>query len=191
MTRIRIDPGELRTAVAALRAGRQTMGGIMSRAAAPLPGMPVPLRYRAQDTLARFDSDLTEQRTYMEEEALMLELRAFQAETLDAADLEVALNAGENYGSWADEPQLRERWEPPAPPPPPLDFMGLLHGVLDLAGFVAPPADLLNAAIYALEGNLDEAAVELLAAVPVIGDLDKARRLVLEALEAAQEDLVD
>lgn len=50
----------------------------------------------------------------------------------------------------------------------------ICHGVLDVAGFipaVGAVPDLINAGIYALEGNGLEAGLSLAAAVPVVGDI--------------------
>lgn len=52
-------------------------------------------------------------------------------------------------------------------------FMDLVHGALDVAGFIpglGAVADVLNAGIYALEGDYANAALSLLAAVPGVGD---------------------
>lgn len=53
----------------------------------------------------------------------------------------------------------------------------ICHGVLDVAGFIpvlgAVP-DLLNAGIYALEGNALDAGMSLVAAVPGVGDIGAA-----------------
>ncbi|MBV9789708.1 MAG: WXG100 family type VII secretion target, partial [Chloroflexi bacterium] len=54
--------------------------------------------------------------------------------------------------------------------------MDVVHGALDVAGFVpglgAVP-DLINAGIYAIEGDLGNAAMSGVAAVPIIGDAIK------------------
>ena len=65
-------------------------------------------------------------------------------------------------------------------------FMDLVHGALDVAGFipgVGAVADLLNAGVYALEGNYAEAAFALAAAVPGVGDAAKAARMAREGAE--------
>jgi RHS repeat-associated protein len=51
--------------------------------------------------------------------------------------------------------------------------MDLVHGALDVAGFipvVGAAADVLNAGVYALEGDYANAALSLVASVPGIGD---------------------
>lgn len=63
-----------------------------------------------------------------------------------------------------------------------LSVMDVVHGALDVAGFVpglgAVP-DIINAGIYAIEGDFGNAAMSGIAAVPIIGDaikgVDKAR----------------
>lgn len=74
--------------------------------------------------------------------------------------------------------------------------MDVVHGALDVAGFVpglgAVP-DLINAGIYAIEGDLGNAALSGVAAVPIIGDaikgVDKARD-VAKAVDKL-DDLAD
>jgi RHS repeat-associated protein len=53
------------------------------------------------------------------------------------------------------------------------NLMDVVHGALDVAGFIpglGAAADVLNAGIYALEGDYANAALSLLASVPGVGD---------------------
>jgi len=64
---------------------------------------------------------------------------------------------------------------------------GVVHGALDAAGFIpglgAVP-DLVNAGIYALEGNKVEAGISAVAAIPGFGDGVKAGALVVKGGKA-------
>lgn len=54
-----------------------------------------------------------------------------------------------------------------------MGFSDIVHGVLDVAGFipvVGVAADLANAAVYAAEGDWGNAALSAISAVPVVGD---------------------
>lgn len=65
---------------------------------------------------------------------------------------------------------------------------GWVHGALDVAGFVpglgAIP-DLLNAGIYAAEGDMGNAAMSAVAAVPAFGDAAKGASLAVRGTRAA------
>ncbi|MDE6887895.1 MAG: AHH domain-containing protein [Eubacterium sp.] len=55
-----------------------------------------------------------------------------------------------------------------------MDAMDIVHGILDVAGFIPKygcVADLLNAAIYGVEGKWEKAALSVVAAIPGIGDM--------------------
>lgn len=61
---------------------------------------------------------------------------------------------------------------------------GWVHGALDVAGFipgVGAIPDLLNAGLYALEGNTAAAAISAVAAVPLVGDAAKGATMVGKA----------
>lgn len=64
---------------------------------------------------------------------------------------------------------------------------GVVHGTLDAAGFIpglgAVP-DLVNAGIYALEGNKVEAGISAVAAIPGFGDAVKGGALVVKGGKA-------
>lgn len=64
---------------------------------------------------------------------------------------------------------------------------GVVHGALDVAGFIpglgAVP-DLVNAGIYALEGNTVEAGISAVAAIPGFGDAVKGGALVVKGGKA-------
>ncbi len=55
--------------------------------------------------------------------------------------------------------------------------------VLDGAGFVLPPADLLNGGISAIRGDWAGAGVNVVAIIPVVGDGIKGGKMAAEALE--------
>ncbi|MBE5988916.1 MAG: hypothetical protein E7250_14430 [Paenibacillaceae bacterium] len=72
------------------------------------------------------------------------------------------------YDSWLDETygksKLKKFWE----------HMSTLDGfqdMLDVAGIILEPADLLNCFIYACRGNGKEAVLSLICTAPLIGDL--------------------
>lgn len=69
---------------------------------------------------------------------------------------------------------------------------GWVHGALDVAGFVpglgAIP-DLLNAGIYAAEGDMGNAAMSAVAAVPAFGDAAKGASLAVRGGRAAAEQV--
>ncbi len=74
-----------------------------------------------------------------------------------------------------------------------LDSESLLDGIqlaLDAAGFapgVGAIPDVLNAGIYFLRGNRAEAALSLLAAVPVVGDAAAAGKIIYKGAKIAQK----
>jgi len=64
--------------------------------------------------------------------------------------------------------------------------MSLVHTALDVAGFIpgfGAVADVLNAGLYLAEGNYEEAAWAMAAAVPGVGDLAKASRIAKNGAE--------
>lgn len=64
------------------------------------------------------------------------------------------------------------------PPPGPLE---ILHGALDTAGmlpFLGAVPDLINAGIYAIEGDWSKAGLSAFAAIPVFGDAPKGASLI-------------
>jgi hypothetical protein len=73
---------------------------------------------------------------------------------------------------------------PPSRPPGSPDGWDVVHGVLDVAGFVpglgAVP-DLLNAGLYAVRGDLGNAALSAAAAVPLFGDAAKGTAMAVKA----------
>jgi len=88
----------------------------------------------------------------------------------------------------------------PAPPPAPVShdddgggWLGkLVHGGLDAAGFIPAAGaipDLMNAGIYAAQGDKENAAWSMGAAVPLVGDGAKAGKMIhggVEALKATR-----
>ena len=68
--------------------------------------------------------------------------------------------------------------------------MSIVHGALDVAGFipvVGAVADVLNAGIYLAEGNHEEVAWAMAAAVPGAGDLAKGARMAKKGAELLAE----
>jgi len=68
--------------------------------------------------------------------------------------------------------------------------MDIVHGALDVAGFipvVGAVADVLNAGIYLAEGNYEEVAWAMAAAVPGVGDAAKGARMAKKAAEQLVE----
>lgn len=64
-----------------------------------------------------------------------------------------------------------------------MEFMDVVHGVLDVAGFipvVGAAADVANAAIYAAEGDWGNAALSMVSAVPGVGDVAGAAGKVVK-----------
>ncbi|MEA2221942.1 MAG: hypothetical protein QOH83_318, partial [Solirubrobacteraceae bacterium] len=64
--------------------------------------------------------------------------------------------------------------------------MDIVHGALDVAGFIpglGAVADVLNAGIYLAEGNYQEVAWAMAAAVPGVGDAAKGARMARKAAE--------
>src|SRR4051812_36021729 len=88
----------------------------------------------------------------------------------------------------------------PAPPPAPVAhhdsgggwFGKIVHGGLDAAGFIPAAGaipDLINAGIYAAQGDKENAAWSMGAAVPLVGDGAKAGKMIhggVEALKATR-----
>lgn len=75
-----------------------------------------------------------------------------------------------------------------------MGFMDIVHGVLDVAGFipvVGAVADVANAAIYAAEGDWGNAALSLVSAVPGVGDavgaVGKGGKLLLKGMKLAED----
>lgn len=191
--RVLIEPPQLRDAARAMRDGRESLGELMMRVRGGLPDMPADVRARVEDTLLAFNLDLTEQRDYMAGEAEELERRAYLAARADGDAWSLLLSITDLFG-FGGPPALGERWTPPPPPPPPPEpdddgggFMGFVHGVLDVGGFIPGAGaipDLLNAGIYAIEGDGENAAWAAGAAVPLFGDAAKGRRMLREGAQA-------
>ncbi len=58
---------------------------------------------------------------------------------------------------------------------------GSVHTILDLAGMVpgfGEPADLINAAVYAIEGDYTNATISVVATIPIIGMIGTGGRIV-------------
>jgi uncharacterized protein RhaS with RHS repeats len=67
---------------------------------------------------------------------------------------------------------------------------GWVHGGLDLAGWIpgiGEAADLINAGLYALEGDWGNAGISALGTIPGLGDAAKAERIGKRAKDLAEE----
>ncbi|MBW4421103.1 MAG: hypothetical protein KME13_18010 [Myxacorys californica WJT36-NPBG1] len=108
---------------------------------------------------------------------LMARIDAARGEQQRASDL-----LAEARGMFEPKP------EPPPPEPPQEGLFDIAHTVLDVAGFipgVGVAADLLNAGLYAAEGNYAMAGLSAVAAVPVVGDAAAAAKLGAKGIDAA------
>ena len=104
-------------------------------------------------------------------------LPKFQDDDYNPDDVDIkALEASTQRGSERLKKQEEEYWD---------TWKKRVHTGLSVAGLVFPGADLLNAGLYALEGDYKSAAMAGAAAIPVIGDTYAASKLAYKAGDTA------